>query len=213
MRRENNRYYKLKRKDFYKEYIRITDRRYTDKMVFTKSQREDARRRGKLKISKTERRVFMLLGYLMITVYLCALYFAPALWRLLPFGVLYFVLHTFITDFSIIGTEILYSIYRRDSVYCSLLYDVFRGEADAFFEDVRRKTKKFVNGYVRIKGGRVFAEYITAGKRREERISVILSPKRVKVKVSGQVFVIDDVSLTRDTLLDEIARIVTSVTL
>ena len=59
----------------------------------------------------------------------------------------------------------------------------------------------------------MFAEYITAGKRREERISVILSPKRVKVKVSGQVFVIDDVSLTRDTLLDEIARIVTSVTL
>ena len=149
----------MKRRDFYIEYYNRTDRVFFNKFIWGEKEREEARRKGRLYTTKLERKIFIALQY--VTLLLCwiPMCIERELWCVIPIGLLCFFLETLLTDFSIIKIEILYFIYRRSNVYCSVLYDIFLGRYTEMLYDLTRLTKKEVTGYVFISGGKFFGKF------------------------------------------------------
>lgn len=199
----------MKRKGFYAEYYRITD------MAFTNSTSGYPSaliwRKTVFPSNKKDRKSAIAFQYLSLLPCLLPLVFGIELWywALLSVTTSVFVSHN--TVFSIIKIEMLYSIYRRDELYCSLLYDMFKSRFKDFREDLRRGTKKVVNDYYLEKGGRFYGKYRAVCRDPKHNITVIFKRNKVSVNVNGAVTDITDKTLSREQLISRMAEIINAV--
>ena len=138
----------MQRKDFYIEYYNRTNRFFSDKIIWGKKEREEAWRKGQGLTSKFGRKIFIIFQYLILLVCWIPMCFERELWVAIPIAILCFLLQSYITDFSILKIEFLYLTYRKNSVYCSVLHDIFLGSYAEFFNQLTRYTKKEVTGYI-----------------------------------------------------------------
>lgn len=198
----------MKRKDFYIEYYNRSNRAFSDKIVRGREEREDAWRKGQHFISKFERKVFIITQYLVLFLCWIPVCFDRRMWRVVPIVLLWFLLQSAITDFSIIKIEWLYSIYRKNNVYCSVLHDIFLGNFDDFLTQLKRATKKKVTGYYLNRGGRFYGKYCAICRNKDNKITVTFKRNRVAVFINEKTFVIKEVLLTKEDLISEITAII-----
>lgn len=197
----------MKRKDFYIEYYRRTNRRYSDKIIWGEKESKEADRKGQYHTSKIGRVYHIIIQYA-ITIFLCLVPFClDGSWFAIPFAVLLFWMQTLYTNFSIIKIEVLYSIYRKDNAYCSVLHDIFLDICPEFLNRLKQETKKKVTGYVLHRGGTLYAKY-SAICRKRDNILLTFKSNKVIISVDEKKFVIDDKTLAKEQLLTEIAALI-----
>ena len=56
----------MKRKDFYREYFKRTNEVFSDKYIWSQKEREKARKKRQIYISKLERKIFIAIQYLIL---------------------------------------------------------------------------------------------------------------------------------------------------
>ena len=115
----------MKRKDFYSEYYNRTNRVFSDHVIGGKKERDEAWRKGQYSFPKFYRKIFIFIQYCVLIFCWMPMLYDHKTWVYVPIGIVYFLIQSYICDFSIIKIELLYSIYRKDNVYCSVLYDIF----------------------------------------------------------------------------------------
>ena len=201
----------MKRKDFYAEYYRITNAAFADKSVWNNESRERAWRKKQIYMSKRERRICVFLQYLILPLCLLPVFTGrEALW-LIPCVTLCSFLLALESNFSIIKIEMLYSIYRKDDLYSSLLYDMFRNRLGDFREKLRLATKTVSGGYTLRRGGGFFGKYCAWCRDPKQNITFVLKRNKVSVNVNGAVTDITDKTLTREQLISRMAEIINAV--
>jgi hypothetical protein len=197
----------MKRKDFYAEYYTVTNRIFADKTIWGTSEREQANRKGQIYISKLSRKVHIVIQYLLLLLNLIPI-FDNSAWVIIPVTFFLIILCSFVTDFSIIKIELLYSIYRKDNVYASILYDIFRGDFDGFLDDLKRETKKSVIGYVHKSGKKFCGKYFAVCRNKENEIFLTFKKDRVIIKINNKLTVINKEFADKSQLLSEIAAVI-----
>lgn len=200
----------MKRRDFYITYYDRTNRTFSDKTVWGKEERERAWRKGQYLTSKLERKIFIVVQYLVLLSCWIPMCFDCGAWVVVPIALLLFLLHSFITDFSIIKIELLYLIYRNNNIYCSLLYDIFLGNLTDFLQELKRSSKKKVTGFVFGGGGKFYGKYYAVCRNKHNNIALCFKRDRVIVTVNKKKHRIKDVLLTKGQLITEIAAIINS---
>ena len=201
----------MKRKDFYIEYYNRTNRAFSDKIVWSKEEREEAWRKGQHLTSKFERKVLIVTQYLVLLLCWIPVCFDRGTWRIVPIALLCFLLQSVITDFSIIKIEWLYSIYRKNNVYCSVLHDIFLGNFNDFLAQLQHITKKKVTGYYLDSGGRFYGKYCAVCRNKNNKITLIFKRNRVIVMIDKKEFVIEDGLLTKEQLITALATIINAI--
>ena len=199
----------MKRIEFYRAYYNRTDRVFSDRIVFSKSGREEAWKNGQHLTSKLERKIFILFQYLVLTAWLPAL-FNRELWPLIPICLLGSFILVGVTDFSVVKIERLYRICRRNDIYSENMKKIFFGKFSGFLNDLRRATRRKVNAYAKELGGYFKAKYTAYCRNKNDKVTVIFTPRAVKVTVGGRTGLINDASLSREALISEIAKIINS---
>lgn len=200
----------MKRRDFYIAYYNRTNRAFSDKIVWGKEEREEAWRKGQHLTSKLERKIFIVTQYLILLLCWIPMCFDREAWVVVPIALLLFLLQSFITDFSIIKIECLYLIYRKNNIYCSVLYDIFLGNLTGFLEELKRSSKKKVTGFVFGGGGKFYGKYCAVCRNKDNNIALYFKRDSVIVTVNKKKHVIKDVLLTKEHLITEIAAIINS---
>ena len=141
--------------------------------------------------------------------------FERELWVAMPIAILCFLLQSYITDFSILKIEFLYLTYCKNSVYCSVLHDIFLGRYAEFFDQLTRYTKKEVTGYIFIGGGKFYGKFQAVCRNKAKRI--VLKSKRIVLKfqtnctiviINKKKFVVKGVLTSKEHLISEIANII-----
>lgn len=89
----------MKRIDFYKEYYKITDRLFSDRIIRSAKDRDIAWAKGQHNTAKSERKVFIAVQYL--SFLLSFLFLLTRNWMYCVFCLGIFMLIYFITDFSV----------------------------------------------------------------------------------------------------------------
>lgn len=196
----------MKRTEFYKEYYKITNRPFSDRMIWSLTDRETAWRKGQHNVAKIERKLFIVLQYLILLCCWIPLFFGLNGWCCV-FGVVLFILLSYITDFSIIKIEILYHIYNRNNIYSKLLYKIFSGKIDSFFNLIRTGTKKNISGFVLQNGQKLIAKYCAVFRKQRNKAILIFKPNCITVRYNSVDYKIDDTDLTESKLADRIAHI------
>lgn len=199
----------MKRKGFYVEYYRITDMAftnstsgYTNALIWRKTVSPS---------NKKDRKSAIAFQYLSLLPCLLPLVFGIELWYWALLSVTTSVFVSYNTDFSIIKIEMLYSIYRRNDCYCSLLYDMFRNRLGDFREELRMATKTVSGGYVLERGGRFYGKYRALCGDPKQNITFVLKRNKVSVNVNGAVTDITDKTLSREQLISRMAEIINAV--
>lgn len=190
----------MKRLEFYKKYYEITDRKYTDKIVWLAKDQEKYWRKGQFKISKAERRISIAsqYGVLLATIILFVMgnYWGGAI------GCLWFLFLSIITtDFSFIKIEALYHIFNRNNPYATLLYQ-------AFLEKVLElpQTKKQISGFVRKNRNKFVAKYDVIFRKKHEKVSLIIIPFKIKLKSKSLNIVFNDPTKSLAEISDGISE-------
>lgn len=197
----------MKRKDFYIEYYRRTDRKFSDKIVWTKEDREDAWRRGQLPISKFGRKIRIAEQYLLPLGFGILVCFHPDAWPSLLIAVILLVLGSMYTEFSLIQVECLYALYRRKTVYAALLHEIFLGRYDDFLDELQRVTKKVTTGYVFLRGGKLCGKFAAVCRDKNRKVFLTFRSNRVVLVVNGKKTIVNRAVQTRDALWDELAAV------
>ncbi len=195
----------MKRKDFYAKYYDRTNRAFSDKIIWSKKEREEAWRKGQHLTSKFERKIFIITQYLILLLCWIPMCFDRGAWVVIPIALLLFLLQSFLTDFSITKVELLYSIYRKDNIYCFVLHDIFLGKYTDFLDELKRLTKKQVTGYVFKSGGKLYAKFFAVCRNKSNKILLTFKRNKVIVLVNEKMIVINGVISTKEQLLSEIA--------
>ena len=198
----------MKRTDFYIEYYNRTNRAFSDKIAWGKEEHEEAWQKGQYLTSKLERKIFIVTQYIVLLLCWIPVCFERRAWVVVPIALIWFFLQSLITDFSIIKIEWLYSVYCKNNVYCSVLHDIFLGNFDDFLAQLKRATKKQVTGYYLDRGGRFYGKYCAICRNKDNKIAVIFKRNRVAVIINEKTFVIKEVLLTKEYLINEIAAII-----
>lgn len=198
----------MKRRYFYAEYYERTNRVFSDKIIWGKKEREEAWRKGQQLTSKTERIIFITTQYLILLLCWIPMCFDRRAWVFIPIALLLFIMQSYLTDYSIIKIELLFSIYRKDTIYCSILYDIFLGKYTDFLDELKRLTKKQVTGYVFKSGGKFYGKFFAVCREKSNKIFVIFKRNQVVVTVNNRTTTINDVILTKDQLLSKIADVI-----
>lgn len=200
----------MKRKDFYIEYYNRTNRIFSDNAIWNKKDREKSWRKRQINFSKKERKVYIVLQYLILLLCWIPMCFDRGLWTVIPVALLYFLSSCFITDFSIIKIEILYFIYRQNNVFCSVLHDIFLGNYDNMLRALTRLTKKEATGYVFRSGGRFYGTFDAVSRNKKRNIVLKFKVNSVTVAINEQKFVIKDEMLSKEEVITEIAAVINS---
>ncbi len=198
----------MKKRKFYIEYYDRTNRAFSDKIIWGKKEREDAWRQGQHLISKLERKIFIVTQYLTLLLCWIPMCFDRDAWIIVPIAVSVFLLQILITDFSIIKIEWLYYIYRKNTVYSSVLHDIFLGKFADFLNELKRATKKEVTGYIFKSGGEFYGKYCAVCRNKNNKITLTFKRNSVVIMVNKKKFVIKDSLLTKEHLATEIATII-----
>ena len=195
----------MKRLAFYKEYYKITNRIYADQYIWSSKDRQHARRKGQINISKTERGIFVAAQYFVLLA--AGISFAIGYNRIGIIGCAMFLLYSMITDFSIIKIETLYHIFSRNNLYSALLYQAFSGKADDFWCLILPNTKKAVSGFVRINRNKFVAKYRVVFRKKRESATIILSPFNLRLKSETHNIVFNDPTATATQIANSISEI------
>ena len=198
----------MQRKDFYIEYYKRTNRFFSDKIIWGEKEREEAWRKRQGPTSKFERKIFIILQYLILLLCWIPMCFDRELWVVIPIAIFCFLLQSYITDFSILKIEFLYLTYRKNSIYCSVLHDIFLGSYAEFFDQLTRYTKKEVTGYVLISGGKFYGKFRAVCRNKTKRIVLIFQANCTIVIINKKKFVVKDVLSSKEHLMSEIATII-----
>lgn len=198
----------MQRKNFYIEYYNRTNHVFSDKIIWSKKEREEAWRKRQLLTSKLERKIFIAFQYLVLLLCWIPMCFERELWVVIPIALLYFLLQSFITDFSILKIEILYFIYRKNSVYCSVLHNIFLGSYAEFLNQLTRFTKNEVTGFVFISGGKLYGKFRAVCRNKNKRIVLRFKINSVVVTINEKKFVIRGILPSKEQLISEIAAII-----
>lgn len=198
----------MKKREFYIEYFNRTNATFSDKIIWGKKEREEAWRKGQSLISKLERKILIVTQYLTLILCFTPMCFDRGVWIIVPIALLFFLLQTFITDFSIIKIELLYSIYRKNTVYSSVLYDIFLGNFTDFLDELKRKTKKEVMGYIFKSGGKFYGKYCAVCRNKNNKITLTFKRNSVVVMLNEKTLVIKEALLNKEHLISEIATII-----
>ena len=132
--------------------------------------------------------------------------FDRELWRVIPIALIWFLLMQLITDFSVVKIELLYYIYRKNDVYCSLLYDIFLDSLPDFLDKLNHLTNKKVTGYIFMGGGKFYGKYLAVCRNRSNNIILKFKTNRVIIKINEKKFVIKDTLSSKEDLIAEISK-------
>lgn len=201
----------MTRKEFFLKYYDITNMIFPDKPSFSKYTTQEEWQKGQIGgITKRGRKFCIILQYL-----LPALSWIPMLsdknkWIYIPIALFLGALLSFITDFSLVKIEILYRVYRKNNVYASLLYEMFCRNFDSFLQKLQRLTKKNTMGYcfTFFRSNNLHQIYEGVYREKGKTLLLVFKPKCVVVKINGEKFIINDMTLTKDALLNKIASII-----
>ena len=201
----------MTRKEFFLKYYEITNIIFADKPSFSRYITREEWQKGQIGgTTKRGRRFCIILQYLIPALSWIPMLSDKDYWIYIPIALFFGALISFITDFSFIKIEVLYRVYRKNNIYASLLYEMFCRNFDSFLQDLQRITKKNTKGYcfVFLKSTDLRQTYEALCRKEGKRILLVFKPKCVVVKINGEKLVINDMSLTKKELLEEIALII-----
>lgn len=191
----------MKRADFYKEYYRVTDRVFADKLCMTGEDVEKARQKGQVNTSKSERKFFIYGQYGVFVAAFVQLLFFKNIFMLVS-GLVLSVLFALITNFSIIKIEWLYLICNRDSVYGGILHKIF---TEDFGDDqLSRRLKKQCRGFIKYGFGRY--------RDVDGRVKIVFGSTKVTVVKDGKKHILKKKYSSEEELISDIVDTVRSMT-
>jgi len=200
----------MKRKDFYKLYYAVTDKVYADHILWTEEDSEQAWRKGQIRTSKLGRKIFIFWQYAALLAAVIGL--AAGAYAIgITLGAL-FLLGCVLTNYSVIKIELLYAVYRRNDVFSSLLYMVFRGGLDAFGAEVKLRAGKRIGGFVPEWKAGLWAKYSVVYRKQGAQATIWLYPNKMVVKTGKGKCAIADRALSMQALAEQVAQILTADT-
>lgn len=198
----------MSRKDFYKLYYTITDRMFSDHVIWTNEDREQAWRKGQILMSKIERKISIVFQYLALLAAIIG--FCAGEYAVGVATVVLFLLSSALSDFSVVKIEVLYAVYRRKNVFSALLYMVFQSGLDEFWSFVRPGVGKKVSGFVPEWKYKLWAKYSVIYRKQREKALIWLYPNKIVVKTENGKHTITDQTLSMQELAEQIADILIS---
>lgn len=198
----------MSRKDFYKLYYAITDRMFSDHVIWTNENREQAWRKGQINLSKIGRKISIAFQYLALSAAIISFWVGE--YAVAAATGLLFLLGSVVTDFSVVKIEILYAIYRRKNAFCALLYMVFRSGLDEVWSFVKPKVGKVVSGFVPEWKGKLWAKYSVIYRKERREAVIWLYPNKIVVNTENGKHTITDRTLSMQKLAEQIAGILIS---
>ena len=200
---------RMKRFAFYKTYYKMTNRIYADHIIWSAENREQARRKGQIYISKAERGILVAAQYLFLLA--AGISFAVGNYQIGIVCCAVFPLCSLITDFSILKIEMLYHLFSLDNPYSALLYQVFLGKANDFWCLTLPGAKKKVSGFVRMNRNKFVAKYSVVFRIKREIVTVIITPFHIRIKSETRNIVIKDAAATLPQIADSISEILNAL--
>lgn len=199
----------MKRSFFYREYYQRTDEFFADHIVWNNKDLEKAWQKGQARTSKMGRKLYLAFQYLFFLGGLIWMCVDIQAWRSFLCVILVSIVISLITNFSILKIELLYHLYKRNTVYSNFLHQMFLGRTYSFFEDLRRATKQHVRGYnhkIGIKSiASFYGKFSGLCKNNNHKILLTFTYKNVKIKVNGRTVVLNAPLLSQKSLIEEIA--------
>lgn len=148
----------MSRREFYKLYYTITDRTFSDHVILTEEDREQAWRKRQILMSKIGRKISIAFQYL--ALFAAFISFCVGEYAVGVVMVVLFLLNSALADFSVVKIEVIYAIYRRKNAFSALLYMAFRSGLDEFWSLVKHRVGKAVSGFVPEWKGKLWAKYL-----------------------------------------------------
>ncbi|MBQ7378485.1 MAG: hypothetical protein IJW70_02250 [Clostridia bacterium] len=203
----------MTRKEFYIEYYRVTDRVFRNQKPWRRRDDQDPllRPRGHLNDSypsKSGRILLIIAQYLTLPLFCIPLCIDLRFALYIPVALLIVACCLGLTNFSIIKIELLYSVYRKNNVYCSLLHDIFLNTSTDFMETLRRSTKKAVTGYYFCGISKIPGKYCGICRKSENKLLLTFRKNKVVIKVNEKKIVIHKEFATKEQLISEIAAVI-----
>ena len=198
----------MSRKDFYKLYYTITDRMFSDHVIWTNEDREQAWRKGQILMSKIERKISIVFQYLALLAAIIG--FCAGEYAVGVATVVLFLLSSALTDFSVVKIEVLYAVYRRKNVFSALLYMVFQSGLDEFWHLVKPSVGKTVSGFLPQWKCKLWAKYSVIYRKQREKALIWLYPNKIVVKTENGKHTITDQTLSMQELAEQISDILIS---
>jgi hypothetical protein len=198
----------MSRKEFYKLYYTITNRKFSDHVIWTNEDREQAWRKGQINLSKIERKISIGLQYVALLAAIISFWVGEYAVGVAT-GVL-FLLGSALTDFSVVKIEVLYAVYRRKNAFSALLYMVFRSGLDEFWSFVKPRVGKKVSGFVPEWKCKLWAKYSVIYRKQRVKSVIWLYPNKIVVKTENGKHTITDRTLSMQELADRVAVILIS---
>lgn len=191
----------MKRADFYKEYYRVTDRIFADKLCMTGEDDKKAWQKGQVNTSKSERKFFIYWQYGVFVAAFVQLLFFKNIFMLVS-GLVLSVLSALITNFSIAKIEWLYLICNRDSVYGGILHKIF---TEDFGDDqLSRRLKKQCRGLFKYGFGRY--------RDVDGRVKIVFGSAKVTVVKDGKKHILKKKYSSEEELISDIVDTVCHIT-
>ena len=198
----------MSRKEFYKLYYTITNRKFSDHVIWTNEDREQAWRKGQIKSSKIGRKISIGFQYLALLTAMISFWMGEYVIGVTT-GVL-FLLGSALTDFSVVKIEVLYAVYRRKNAFSALLYMVFRSGLDEFWSFVKPRVGKKVSGFLPEWKCKLWAKYSVIYRKQRVKSVIWLYPNKIVVKTKNGKHTITDRTLSMQELADQVAVILIS---
>ena len=197
----------MKRREFYREYYERTNRRFSDKIIWKRGQKGDSWRKGQdiCHTSKFGRKCFIACQYLVLLLGFGLIGYGVYPWKTAPILLILFAFIAFISDFSIIKIELLYSVCKRESVYASLLHEAFLGKSLEICEKIRHASPKEVRSVYPVRERPFFSKLEVNCKTRTNQIFITIHRNKVTVNVNKKKTVISELTLTKEQLFKEIS--------
>ena len=194
----------MKRLDFYKTYCRVTDRAFSDRVIRSAGDREQAWRRGQTQVSKPERRVCLAGQYLALGG--AVWFLAAGEWAVAEVLLALYLLTVWLTDFSLIKMELLYRIYRRENLFSELLYQNFLGKTDGLWCAVKPLVQSRVSGFARIGWGKLWVRYRVCFRKKREDVTIVIRPGGIWVQSGADRLRLADAGMTLGDAAQRIAE-------
>ncbi len=196
----------MKFTEFFKLYFEITDRQYSDKIIWdshSDNYKKATQKGQNPRISKLERKLLIILQYLEL-IFTVVYSIITNVWIVSFFGVIVFLLSVYITSFSLIIILKLF-LSLNGSVYSQIWLQLFYGNFD--FSYLTKLTKTKINGYYSTR--KIFqlpSKLVATSKDKNNKISISFTTKKAKIIINNEKITINSEQNNVNTLLEEIAN-------
>lgn len=195
----------MDRLDFYRTYYRVTDRCFSDSMCWSKKESERAWRKGQIRTSKLERKLGIAGQYLAL---LGALVCIP----MGEYGIgvvcgILFLCSATAMDFSFVKMEVLFRIYRKESVFSGLLHQAFLGDTDVLWCAVKPYAKNRVSGLALGKWRKLEVTYRAVFRKGRRDVFLTLKPSGIRLRSEGIEHTWENPAMSLEDAAKEIAEV------